>query len=160
MSLKKIGDWAKVTTLVKNLQNDLKHAQDLSLKRFGLKAEAISVGHISKQDLPWPALKPSTTAQKVRQGFSENILVRSSLYFESITSYVISDVSYIGVRRNVKTKDGQVLANIAAIHEFGSKSANIPARKLWEPTLRETVEWNEQNNNPVEIFLDRLKKRI
>ena len=160
MGLNRIGNWVKVTRLVSNLQRDMEAAQQLSLKRFGLKAERIATQHISKQDLPWKALRPETVARKIRKGYSENILVETSLYFQSITSFVNNDGVFVGVKRNVRTKGGESLGNIAEIHEFGTRSGGIPARPLWRPTLEETIAWTVINNNPVDIFLKKAKRRL
>lgn len=158
--LERVGDWKKVTKLISNLQKDLESAQSISLKRFSVKAEAIAVTHISKQDLNWKSLKASTISSKIRKGYSENILVASGLYFQSITGYVIKDTVYVGVKRNIKTKDGVSLTNIAEVHEFGSRSGRIPARPLWRPTMQEVLKWHIKNNDPVDIYLNRVKTRL
>ena len=85
MGTRKIGDWNKVHALIGNLAEEMYKAREMSLQRWGLKAEGIAKSHISKQDLGWEALKPETIASKVRKGQSENILVASSSYFQSIT---------------------------------------------------------------------------
>jgi len=160
MSLQRIGNWRGVTRLVNHLQRDMKAAQMIALKRFGLKVERIAVTHISRQDLNWKALAPATIASNIRQGYSENILVETSLYFQSITSWVDNDVVYAGVSKNIRTRSGTLLSNVAEVHEFGSRSGRIPARPLWRPTFKEAIEWMQDNNNPVDIFLERIKRRV
>jgi len=158
MALRKAGNWGRVTNLIHRLGKEAERAQALSLKRFGLKAEGQAKGHISKQDLQWRPLKPSTIAQKIRKGYSTNILVATSSYFQAITSYVSDDTVYIGVRRSARSSDGVILANIAAIHEFGSTSGSIPARPLWKPTFLETLAWHSKNNRPEIILIKNLSK--
>ena len=158
MAMRKTGDWEKVGSLISNLSNEMKKARELSLNRFGLKAEALAKGHMSRQDLNWPALKPKTISTKVRKGYSENILIATSDYFLSITSFVKGDTVYVGVKKESKNRDGRVIANIAAIHEFGAASVNIPARPLWQPTLNEAVEWHKKKNLPILIFAKRIEK--
>lgn len=157
--LNKAGDWDKAKRLIGNIGTELIEARDTSLKRFGLKAESIAVQHMSKQDLGWKPLKASYLAQKIKQGFSDNILVRTSSYFQAITSWVDKAQVFIGVRRDVKDKDGNVIADIARVHEFGSDSAGIPKRELWKPTLAEAVKWHEKNNMPEKIFLKNIKSK-
>ena len=158
--IERTGDWERVTSLVANIQKEMKKAQDVALKRWGLFAERTAIMHISKQDLGWAPLEAGTISAKVRAGYSENILVRTSTYFQSITSYVKDDVSYAGVKKTALYKGGVEVANIAAIHEFGSDSANIPARPLWKPTFDETLQAIKTKNdfNPTLIFLKNIKK--
>lgn len=160
--LEKTGDWDKVTKLIENLQEEMIKSQMIALKRWGLLAEGLAVRHISRQDLGWVPLKASTLTGKIRSGYSEDILVRTSTYFQSITSYVKDEVVYAGVRKTAKGSDGEVIADIAAVHEFGSQSANIPARPLWQPTFEETVKriTKDDNLDPVQILLKRLKKYL
>lgn len=160
MAAKKIGDWDKVRMLIFRLGDECEQAQQISLKRFGLKAEGLAKAHISNQDLGWNSLNPEYLARKIRKGYSENILVKTSSYFQSITSYVVGDTVYAGVKKIVKDKNGVEIANIARIHEFGSLSSGIPARPLWRPTLEETVTWHNQKNRPELILMQRLKKYL
>lgn len=161
MPARRVGDWDKCESLIHNLGRECVDAKNTSLKRFGLKAEAIAVGHISKQDLGWKALSPAYLAKKIREGFSENILVRSSSYFQAITSWLPPDgVSvYIGVTKDAKNKEGQILADIAAVHEYGSTTAKIPARPLWQPTYKEVIAWHKAHNNPAVIFSQAIKRK-
>jgi hypothetical protein len=139
----------------------MRKAQEMSLKRWGLKAEAVSKGHISKQDLGWVPLAPATLTKKITADpkQSENILIATSTYFQSITSWVTDDTAWAGVRRGVRTKDGEVeLGLLAAVHEFGSDDGRIPARPLWKPTFEETTVWHAKNNQPVMHFANLLSK--
>jgi hypothetical protein len=131
----------------------------MSLARFGLKAEGIAKKHINRQDLGWRPLDPATLAQKIRAGHSENILVATSSYFQSITSWVFGgQTALAGVKRSARNEDGELLANIAAVQEFGSESAGIPARPLWKPTYEETMEWHVTNNLPSMYFMAAVSK--
>ena len=59
------------------------------------------------------------------------------------------------------SSDGKtILADIAAVHEFGSQSGNIPARPLWQPSYKEAVEWHEKNNDPRDIFMKKLRRLV
>lgn len=160
MGLRRTGDWGKVALLVNNIAREVNLAAIISVKRWSLKAEAIAKTHMSKQDLNWEPLKPSTIARKVRKGFSENILIETSTYFQSITSWAdeAKTIGYAGVRRKVMSEDGEELADIAALHEFGSRSGNVPARPLWEPTLMETRKWYFDKKVMQNILKLRLKK--
>lgn len=158
-SIRRVGDWDRVQGLIGRLVPEIIEARNTSLKRFGLKAEKIATQHMKNQDLGWKALNAAYLSQKIREGYSENILIRTSSYFQAITSWVDQAVVYIGVKKDVLDKDGNVLADIAAVHEYGSKSGGIPARPLWQPTFKETIEWHKRENDPVKIFLKNIKAR-
>lgn len=160
VSIRRTGNWRGIGALIDNLEKECKIAVDTSLKRFALKAEGTAKKHLRDQDLNWKPLKPATLAAKLREGYSEKTLIRTSSYFQSITSWVdkTKDVAYIGVKKEVKEPEGRYIHLIARVHEFGSMSGNIPARPLWQPTLEETIEWHKKNNNPATIFLRNIRK--
>jgi hypothetical protein len=166
MGFKKIGDWNKVVSLVFSISKGMEKARETSLKRFGLKVEGLAKTHISTQDLNWKPLSPTYKAWKLRGGgknntkkLSENILVATSTYFQSITSWVDGETVYAGVRREASYADGAKVANIAAVHEFGSPSRNIPARPLWKPSYKEAIAWHKTSNSPEKLFLENIKKK-
>lgn len=159
MGVTKIGDWEKVALLIANLAREMELARDLALKRWGLKAEGLAKGHMSKQDLGWQALKPETIAKKIRAGHSENTLIATSDYFQAITSWHMDSSVYAGVKKSARDSEGNDIADIAATHEYGSDSGNIPERPLWQPVFLETMQWfNLGGNSPVDIFNRNIKK--
>lgn len=158
--MKKIGDWIKVGRLVANIGGEMKKAQQESLRNFGMKVERIAVEHMSSQDLGWRRLKPATLARKIRKGYSENILIETSTYFQSITSWVDGDKVQAGVKRGVREASGIEVADLAAIHEFGSRSGNIPARPLWQPSFEEALAWHRIHNSPVTIFMNKIRRYL
>lgn len=147
--MRKIGDWNKVRKVIGGLKHNMELAQQLTLKLFALQAESIAKKHLSNQDLNWAMLEPDYVAQKIRKGQSDKILIATSTYFQAITSYVQHDTAYAGVKRGVTNEEGKEVANIAAIHEFGSMVRVIVPRPLWKPTYEATYEWMLKNNQPV-----------
>ena len=118
---------------------------------------------MSNQDLGWVALQPETMAAKLRKGYSNNILVASSDYFQAITSFAPkgTDVVYAGIKKSAKNSEGSDIADIAKVHEYGSLTGNIPARPLWGPTLKEVLKWlPSSNTNPAKIFEKRIKRYL
>jgi hypothetical protein len=112
------------------------------LLQVGLRGEAIAKLHLQNQDLGWQPLSDRYLKLKMKQRkgkrrLSEKTLIATSSYFQSITSKVLGRRVLIGVMRGVRNDDGQEIANIAKIHEYGSTARNIPARPLWQPTLEE-----------------------
>jgi hypothetical protein len=161
MGITRIGDWTRIGGIVNSLRSEAIKSREIALKRMGLTAEKIAKGHISAQDLKWSPLSIKYKAQKVRQGMSENILVATSSYFQQITSWTSDGTVYVGVKKMARNKEGQELANIAAVHEYGSTVANIPPRPLWKPTLGETKDAILKNKfyySPAHIFHERLTR--
>lgn len=156
--MRRTGDWNAVRGLIGSIGNKAKLAQRICLMRWGLKAEGLALSHISRQDLPWEPLSPATIAAKVREGYSENILVETSTYFQNITSWVSGSIALAGVKRTVKDADGNLLANVAATHEFGSVAASIPARPLWFPVMAEAMQWQVTSNSPAKILIELLRR--
>jgi len=141
------GDWKAVEALIKVLKNEAEIASNQALAQAGLKAEAIAKTHISKQDLNWTPLKASTVAAKVKKGQSENILVATSTYFQSITSWHTKGKAYVGIKKQVVEEDGSLVADIARTLEYGSVTRNIPERPLWQPTMAEVIKWMKEKTN-------------
>jgi hypothetical protein len=125
--------------------------------RWGLKAEALAKGHMSAQDLGWKPLKPQTIKTKVKKGYSENILMMTTSYFQAITTIVKGDTAFAGVKRGSKHSKGGDLTSIAAIHEYGSNST--PARPLWKPVFTEAMAWTTKSNNPADILITNLQAK-
>ena len=161
MSLRRVGDWEKVANAISHIGEEMKNAQIMAMRRWALKAEGLAKKHIRSQDLKWKALEAATISAKVRKGHSENILVATSSYFQSITSWVdtVEMKAYAGVKKQAKDADGNIIADIAATHEFGSKDGNIPARPLWQPVFAETMNWfKSSDSRPAIIFKNNMKK--
>lgn len=157
MSFTRIGDWSRASKIFNTLPLIGEQAKLSSLRRWSLKAEALAKGHMSAQDLGWTPLAAKTVIAKMRRGESSLILIATSSYFQSITSWVDGNTAVVGVRRSVRNKQGQLIDDIARTHEYGSKSRNIPARPLWKPTLDETMKWHEKHNTPELLALEILK---
>lgn len=161
MAIQRVGEWERVASLIDNLELEMQKARVQSIKQWVLKAEGLAKKHIRSQDLGWAALKPATISAKIRKGYSENVLVATSSYFQSITSWVdISTMTgYAGVKKTAKGPNGEEIADIAATHEFGSIAGGIPARPLWQPVFKETMEWYEKSaSRPAIIFMNNIKK--
>lgn len=155
----KIGNWVGMANVAANLEGDFREAMKKGLMKVGLKAEGIAVKHLQKQDLDWEALKERTIKSKEARGTSGKILIDSSDYMQSITSFVKDNTAFAGVKKDAKNKEGDVIASIAAVHEFGSVKNNIPARPLWAPTNKETEEWMKKEQIFSKLAWERINKR-
>lgn len=153
------GDWKAVEALVNSLKAEIVEANNQALAQAALKGEGIAKEHISKQDLNWTPLKAATVSAKVKKGQSENILVATSTYFQSITSWHTKGKAYVGIKKQVVEEDGALVADIARTLEYGSVTRNIPERPLWQPTMKEVIKWMQDGKNkPSSILLERLNK--
>lgn len=159
MSVRRIGSWGLASAIIKRLSYDLQQSRDKSLRLISLYAEKTAITHLRDQDLNWKPLKPNTLKRKLKVGESEKTLIATSSYFQSITSWLQKDTALVGVKRNVRNKQGQVIANIARVHEFGSPLRRIPKRPLWKPTLKETIVFANKEANPAKLYLEFIKKK-
>jgi len=158
MSVRRTGNWRGISRFMGELPKTLQESRQLSLRRWSLKAEGLAKGHMSAQDLGWTPLAAKTVAAKLRKGQSELILIATSSYFQSITSWATNDKALVGVRRGIRGKDGQLIEVVARTHEFGAPAKNIVARPLWKPVLDETMKWHNNNNRPEYLFRLAAKK--
>ncbi len=154
-----IGDWDLALQLTKNLKDEMEDAAAKGMKIIGLQAEKIAKMHISRQDLNWKPLNEEYKERKKKQGYSTNILVRTSTYFQNITTYTTKTTTFAGVRRAVTDDDGNEIANLAAVHEFGSAKAGIDKRPLWTPTFVEVKEWIKKEKPFLRIFFKQVRSK-
>jgi len=140
------GDWELANSTLSTLNIRTKRGIQISLEQITLKAEKMAVKFLSDQSLKWEPLTKRYVAKKQREGLSNKILIATSSYFQAITSQVEGNVGFAGVQRKEKNKEGQEIANIAAIHEFGSIKRNIPPRRLWSVVFEEMREFLIKEN--------------
>lgn len=136
-----IGKWKLMNNVFSGFKKDLQEIQKKTLMQIGLEAEKLAKKHITSQDLGWTALRERYKKRKIAQGKSEKILIRTSSYLQSITSWVMPPYAYAGVKKTAKNKDGESIADIAKTLEYGSVKMNIPPRPLWSVVLTETKQF-------------------
>jgi phage gpG-like protein len=146
---KKFGQWEMVGGFLGNLAERIDGALKKATHLNAMRVQRRLVLHLQNQDLvpeTWPHLNPAYKAKKVKEGFSDNVLIRTSSLLNSISmqSAVVKTQgglsAWVGVNRTARNKDGESLVNIAAVHEFGSLKANIPARPLFRTTYQEMAQ--------------------
>ncbi|GAB4493389.1 MAG: phage virion morphogenesis protein [Raineya sp.] len=141
----KTGDWSLVEKLIKNLDKNLMIATQNVLKSIADAAQTKLLNHIDKQDLSWKPLSETYKKQKARKGLSEKTLIASGEMRASISKKILQNKAFVGIEKGKKNKEGRSLETIAATQEYGSLTQNIPARKLWQPTAQEVMQWVRQN---------------
>jgi len=139
MSIKKTGNWGDATRMINNIKPDIQSANEIALKQIGLKGEGYVVKIIQSQPAEWQALSKSYKRYKSLHGYSSLMLKRTGDMFMRITSLADKKQVFIGLKREAINRDGESLANIAAIMEFGSIKRNIPARPFLMPAHKQLV---------------------
>lgn len=161
MGFRKFG-FGAVGNMINNLRNDIENIQHEELRQLGLKAEQKAVLHLRNQDLNWQRLSDVYLRRKNNKKgkrLSEKTLIATGSYLQSITSWATKDAVFVGVKRNVKNNEGEDIANIAMIHEYGSTARNIPARPLWGPVMNEMQGDGALRINLTTAFLRYFKRK-
>lgn len=122
----KIGDWSLARKILSGAGRRVQDAIDkavLQEAQFfrGKIVEGLRSGAPGGQALDPPA--PTTLAIRRFRGFkgSKPLIVRGDLR-NSIAVVKQGDGVFVGVLRTAKAKSGQPLVNVAAVHEFGSRT--------------------------------------
>lgn len=133
------GDWTRLKQVLKQASPQLKSESRRTIGRQLKLIEAKVLGHLDSQDLEWQALSESYAKTKERKGLSPDMLRATNQMSANITTDQPDDFSgAVGVKRGVKTADGNDVTDIALIHEQPENDGTvIPARKLWQPTYEE-----------------------
>lgn len=127
----KFGDWDLVRNMTMKMGATIDQSLKQSLMQITSRAEMMAVRFLADQSLSWQPLSKRYLDQKERKNQSNKILIATSTYFQSVTSKVSGNVGFAGVLKKERDKDGNVIADIAAVHEYGSIGRNIPPRRLW-----------------------------
>jgi hypothetical protein len=152
MGVKRTGDFGKVNKLFSNFVNNVTKAERKILAEVALKAEQLAVDRIKSQPSEWKALSPSYYKWKKSKGYSPKMLTKTGSYFQAITSGTVGLVGYAGVPKTARNKEGESVANSAAVHEYGSVKRNIPARPVWQVVHRQTIQYI--------LFTDTIKQTL
>lgn len=157
-SFQRYGDWDVTLSMAQHLHDDVTDANKVVLKNIALMAESIAVKHIRNQDLRWAPLSPRYAAWKKKNRRSYKIYISTSDFMQSVTSQVNSfgTQSVAGVFKKSRNRDGQVIADIGKMLEWGSIKKGIPARPLWRPTYEEVRRYLMANPE----FANEVLKRV
>jgi hypothetical protein len=144
MSVSFTGDWGRLEKILNNVARNFKSDIGKTIGKNLMKIERKVLDHMDKQDLGWKELDPKYAAKKEKAGLDPDTLRATNTMYENITTDQPNEFEgSVGVKRGVKTKDGEDLTDIAIIHERpDDDGTKIPAaRKLWKPT------WDEVKND-------------
>jgi len=141
-----IGNWLKAGLLVSDMRNLIAIGSMTGQRSAALKLKALVRKNLKGQGVPgmapWPDLAPGYKKAKAKAGFSPDLkLIRTGLYYRSITTWTKGTKYYVGIKKGVrasgKNSAGKTLGYIAHILERGSHSHSIKARPLWVPTFKQ-----------------------
>lgn len=133
--------------LLSQLEPLMRARLELALKQIALILEQGAKLAIQNQVAPdgstWEALSAWYVEWKRQKGYSEQIYLMSSSYFQAITNAVSAEgedlAAIVGVRRDSGTSANgeEDIWRIAEILEYGWEEFNvhIPPRPLWRPLL-------------------------
>lgn len=155
--IKRVGEWNKVRRICQRLGRTVQTEAGRDLVDATTWGESKAVKFLRDQSLSWTPLNPDYVNQKVKRGESSKTLIASSQYLQSITSHVDYPRAWVGVKRRAFNKEGQAVADIARVHEFGSVGRGIPARPLWRPVQQRLKYWFKKRSTERRI-INELKK--
>lgn len=130
VKVKKIGV-SKIQSYLKRLGNRMEKANKRIAKKAATWAATEAQVMILSQDFEGAevALTAEYLNRKLNEGYSGEVLMRTSTYVKLIKPHLISDTSYtVGVKKGT-VKDGVDYFKVALFLEFGTKL--MPARPLW-----------------------------
>ncbi len=141
MANEKTGDWAALDKMFAGVGDRFKKNIEAATKKNGVLIKTAVIQCFEEQGPNWAALSPAYAKRKAAMG-NEQILITTGQLMGSIsTSYPSYDQGFVGIQRGVMHKDTKGYAemvNIAAVHEFGSPTRNIPARPFFAPAEKKT----------------------
>lgn len=139
-SFKLIGDWDKVTKLLKALPNEVKSIS-ISTQRSIAESYARKIkNHILSQDIPgWTPLDPRYADRKMGEFGREEMLMRSLDYYQSIKAWRENNTYLAGVPQGLHYENGIEIARVARIHEDWAMTPGRPHRPLWIYTFEKDL---------------------
>ena len=131
------GDWDKAGALLTGM-----YARMSGNLAAATRHNAISLRDMMKKTInqgrpEWKRLQPKTIARK---GSSKPLIDTGDL--RNSINYSLTDKggAFIGIPRAAKNRKGGDLVNIGAVHVYGSKTRNIPARDFILPAYNDVRE--------------------
>jgi len=161
-TLKKMKGWGKNRKALDVLGKEFNRVADIVLNRIGMYYEAQTKKGIISQSpggKRFEDLSERTLEARKRRGtFSTKALIDHGDLMNNVTYKVHRKKVFIGILRTAHNQEGMPLVNIGAVHEFGSKRANIPARPYMRP-IRDSKSYRERAKRNAKIMFERGMKR-
>ena len=144
MSVSRFGDWEKAKQVLgSNLGARLAQAlRQATVKNAMLLVREIKKGITSQAPggVPFAQLAQSTIERKG----SSKALIDTGFLLASITQIILGDRAFVGLLRGARNKEGDEMANIGAIMEYGATINHpngaviiIPPRPFLHPVMEQ-----------------------
>ena len=147
MAVSRFGDWEKAkqvlgTNLGARLAQALRKA---TVKNAMLLVREIKKGIVSQAPggMPFARLAHSTIERKG----SSKALIDTGFLLASITQLILGDRAFVGLLRGTRNKEGDEMANIGAIMEYGATINHpsgavivIPPRPFLHPVMEQHLD--------------------
>lgn len=136
-SVRKTGDWDKVSKLLHNLSTNMFSAFKVEIQDNGELFLQAVVDHIDNQDLSWEPLSDRTIELKGGDDtiYVETGFLRDNLKALKVTSTMKKISFFVGAPSTVRTSEGVKLSDLMVWLEYGTDK--ITARPLLRPTWGE-----------------------
>lgn len=142
MSVSRFGDWDRARAL---LANNLGHRMAVEIRKATIRNAMLLVREIKRgirsQAPGGEQFAPLAQVTIDRKG-SSKALIDTGFLINSVTEKIMGDQAFIGVLRISVYKDGESLANVGAIMEYGATINHpsgavivIPPRPFLHPTM-------------------------
>ena len=142
MEISRFGDWEKAKRL---LTNGFNQRLALAIQKATIKNALLLVREIKRgirsQAPGGKQFAPLAQVTIERKG-SSKALIDTGFLVNSITQKILSDGAFVGLLRTSSSKDGESVANIGAIMEYGATINHpsgavivIPPRPFLHPTM-------------------------
>jgi len=142
MRAERFGDWEKAKRL---LTNGFNQRLALAIRKATIKNALLLVREIQRgirSQAPGGKQFAPLAESTIRRKGSSKALIDTGFLVNSITQKILSDGAFVGLLRTSISKDGESVANIAAIMEYGATINHpsgavivIPPRPFMHPTM-------------------------
>lgn len=146
MSVKRIGDWAKVTKEVAMLDKVFAEQAHATLKDWAEFTKA-RLRTMIIHGWDFPDLSPYTQRRKAQLGYSVEPYIETGTFLNNIF-YAVDKNKYsafVGVSRDASAMSGHnktiPVVEVAPILEFGSEALGIPARPIFTPAGEQSINY-------------------
>jgi len=143
MRAERFGDWEKAKRL---LTNGFNQRLALAIRKATIKNALLLVREIQRgirSQAPGGKQFAPLAESTIRRKGSSKALIDTGFLVNSITQKIVSDGTFVGLLRTSVAKDGESVANIGAIMEYGATINHpsgavivIPPRPFLHPTMR------------------------
>ena len=142
MTVSRFGDWERAKRL---LTNGLDQRLARAIRQATIKNAVLLVREIKRgirDQAPGGKQFPPLAQVTIDRKGSSKALIDSGFLINSITQKILSDGAFVGLLRTSAYKDGESVANIAAIMEYGATINHpsgavivIPPRPFLHPVM-------------------------